>query len=1762
MDHENPSSESYQQSDDGSNYSDNDDDRASPILEGSSDIEMDDVDVRTRAMLDPKLHYKFCSKCGPDYTYRPSKRDADLEADPGPLWPCNTCTASMHENCITKSKRSKSTKPPNYTCQQCTKKGIVLCELCDRVDPPSKAVKLLGSELPNDSDTLFLRCERCVSTFHSSCLLQAIWPNDERAVKTLGKMKRGHKCHECLEYDVVIETVYTYRDVVTSPVKVDDISDEEDEVVKEDGKAGIVGDDDVTIVDQNSASATASSSKKATVDALQSKATLNTPQSTREYYCKFEGFPWRFATWLPEKWIKKVADRKLLAFHRQIAIQEAESAASKSNLPRHQIQKHPIPGDIPIPQEWLFIDRVVDVTFAKGYSVHQALALPTGQAANALPYVESMKVVWSGASGLRAYSDINTSVENYWTDLKTTDPKLNRNLRDAYRNWIRRQKIPGEALHYLAKQRLLPRQSFHPIEATPEYIGNPLKDYQIEGVNWLLYNWWHNRSSIIADEMGLGKTVQVLTCLSILENEFKKFPFLIVVPSSTLGHWQRELKEWAPRLDVTMYAGDEPTRKLIAQYEIFGGSLKAKNICCHVVLTSYESILRDANKFASIKWEVVVADEGHRIKNDESKGFSRLTDSIQSKHRILMTGTPLQNNLKELYTLMSFLDPIKFPVGERADTIWEKEYLDLTPDVVTQLHDDLKPYFLRRTKDVVLKDLPPKIEMFVPVGMSREQKVLYKAVLTNSYGSLRGMESKLKAGSLQNILMQLRKVVAHPYLLNAPPDENDLRDTNPAEAHRRHVMASGKLVLLQKVLRVLRKEGHRVLIFSQFRMALDEIETFLIGEGYLYGRMDGTTVVSSRQRLIDDFNDPQSDQFAFLLTTRAGGVGVNLTGADTVILYDADWNPHCDLQAMARSHRIGQTKPVFVYKLFTAGCVEERIVQVCKRKMVLDEVIVESMEKEKLSKDAISGIIRFGAEALFSENENVNENTAIYDDAAVDKLLHREFFLEELRNRKEDPEKELNQNNAFSFAKVWTLDPIVDEDLAAAAPNGEIIDTNPDPAFWDRVLQGQRDETGRNSSEVVDLEYKNDSTDPNEMDYVPDDDMDDGSGGASKRSRRLKRRVAVKPISYTESNELDSSPAAGRKRKAGFGRTAADDEDFAGVASPQSDAAAEFDHHDEDDEDDFEHSLKKNKKKSKLVKQELARQQQNEQQQYDRGQYIIFSDEITAPEALPRVNMYVDNASQAGLRGVAVPPVERKATIKKPKATPLQNMPLPVVAASGRATLPLPSRWNDAAGRQYQADFMNNARQTDLGRASTMAPPPTRAYPSPVLQQMQAQPGPSAATKKGKAPQNNKVEQLKRNGKPNGHSSPPTVAPELATMLQSLSREELADYHAQMTNGTLTAAELKKLMKVRVAELQAFSSSSSLPPSPAAPSIPPNHASPNIVPGRLNTNIASIPSGSNSHINSLQTSPLVAPMPVGWAYPPVAAPVRSLQNIPGVNGPVDPNYRRTASPGVSSNAASSGTVAPPPTAVNPPVTMTDRNQTHAPPPTAVKPPTTMIVNHPTAPHFAVVNNGSQPSMTILNQPARRPSQPPPKISQQPSSIRTPQPPASSLRRIEPATAVYNHGLRNTGSTGVNTTITPTQPDGVMITSPESRFSFLSSLASSSNPVMPQPGVNGRMGGIVVIPGPRIAGPGPDVGGGGSADSPFRGSSRMQAPVNGGSGSSSNGPIIQPQQRAAQQDAAHSQTSPLQTSQQPPKSLVGKAAKAALVIDLVSSDEDE
>ncbi|KAI4371216.1 hypothetical protein MLD38_019479 [Melastoma candidum] len=513
-----------------------------------------------------------------------------------------------------------------------------------------------------------------------------------------------------------------------------------------------------------------------------------------------------------------------------------------------------------------------------------------------------------------------------------------------------------------------PREIVNLTEQPVELKGGSLFPHQLEALNWLRKSWYKSKNVILADEMGLGKTVSACAFISSLYFEFKApLPCLVLVPLSTMPNWVSEFALWNPQLKVVEYHGCAKARSIIRQYEWHATdpsdmSRKTSSYKFHVLLTTYEMVLADSSHLRGVPWEVLVVDEGHRLKNSESKLFS-LLNSFSFQHRVLLTGTPLQNNLGEMYNLLNFLQQSSFP----SISSFEEKFTDLTTaEKVEELKKLVTPHMLRRLKKDAMQNIPPKIERMVPVELSSIQAEYYRAILTKNYQMLRNIGKGVAQQSMLNIVMQLRKVCNHPYLM--PGSEPDFGSIE--FLHEMRIKASAKLTLLHSMLKVLYKEGHRVLIFSQMTKLLDILEDYITVEfgPKMYERVDGSVSVTDRQAAIARFNQDKS-RFIFLLSTRSCGLGINLASADTVIIYDSDFNPHADIQAMNRAHRIGQSNRLLVYRLVVRASVEERILQLAKKKLMLDQLFVNKSGSQKEVED----ILRWGTEELFRDSSVLKE---------------------------------------------------------------------------------------------------------------------------------------------------------------------------------------------------------------------------------------------------------------------------------------------------------------------------------------------------------------------------------------------------------------------------------------------------------------------------------------------------------------------------------------------------------------------------------------------------------------------------------------------------------------------------------------------------------------------------------------------------------------------------------------------------------------------
>ncbi|XP_041494011.1 chromodomain-helicase-DNA-binding protein 1-like [Microtus oregoni] len=493
--------------------------------------------------------------------------------------------------------------------------------------------------------------------------------------------------------------------------------------------------------------------------------------------------------------------------------------------------------------------------------------------------------------------------------------------------------------------------------------GIHLRSYQLEGVNWLAQCFQCQNGCILGDEMGLGKTCQTIAFLVYLVGRLDdEGPFLILCPLSVLSNWKEELERFAPGLSCVTYVGDKEERTHLQQ------DLQQESRF-HVLLTTYEICLKDASFLKSFSWSVLAVDEAHRLKNQSSL-LHRTLSEFSVVFRLLLTGTPIQNSLQELYSLLSVVEPDLFCREQVEDFVQRYQDIEKESKSASELHRLLQPFLLRRVKAQVATELPKKTEVVIYHGMSALQKKYYKAILMKDLDAFENETAKKV--KLQNILTQLRKCVDHPYLFDGVEPE-------PFEVGEHLIEASGKLHLLDRLLAFLYSGGHRVLLFSQMTHMLDILQDYMDYRGYSYERVDGSVRGEERHLAIKNFG--KQPIFVFLLSTRAGGVGMNLTAADTVIFVDSDFNPQNDLQAAARAHRIGQNKSVKVIRLIGRDTVEEIVYRKAASKLQLTNMVMGgghfTLGAARPSAEAdfqLSEILKFGLDKLLSsEGSSVDE---------------------------------------------------------------------------------------------------------------------------------------------------------------------------------------------------------------------------------------------------------------------------------------------------------------------------------------------------------------------------------------------------------------------------------------------------------------------------------------------------------------------------------------------------------------------------------------------------------------------------------------------------------------------------------------------------------------------------------------------------------------------------------------------------------------------
>lgn len=518
----------------------------------------------------------------------------------------------------------------------------------------------------------------------------------------------------------------------------------------------------------------------------------------------------------------------------------------------------------------------------------------------------------------------------------------------------------------------------------PKYIYTHLFPHQKECLEWLLHLHERNTGGILGDEMGLGKTVQIAAFLGAMHHERRVRTVLLLCPASVLLQWVREFHKWYPMMRVVLLHGSGSGMTLAGRtyaqliQEVLEDGDDDENHTIGsgggVVISTYENVRQYQELFMDIEWDYVVLDEGHRIRNPDAE-ITLVCKQLKTVHRIILTGTPIQNRLRELWSLFDFVYPGKLgtlptfddefvlPIRTGGYANASKMQVLMAYKCALVLKDLINPYLLRRTKKEIqhVTKMPEKMEQIIFCSLTPRQRSAYQTYLNSSEVAavLRRDIRPFRAISI------LRHICNHPDLLATVGDNGaaayralsgEIEDYGAPES-------SGKMLVLGKILSMWKQQGHRVLLFTQTRKMLDILESLMARLGYVFCRLDGTTSVKERQSLLDAFNADGSKIFIFLLTTRAGGIGINLIGADRVVIFDPDWNPSTDLQARERSWRLGQTKQVTIYRLITSGTIEEKIYhrQIFKQYLTT-KVLHDAKRKRCFNKHSLRDLFVLGDE--------------------------------------------------------------------------------------------------------------------------------------------------------------------------------------------------------------------------------------------------------------------------------------------------------------------------------------------------------------------------------------------------------------------------------------------------------------------------------------------------------------------------------------------------------------------------------------------------------------------------------------------------------------------------------------------------------------------------------------------------------------------------------------------------------------------------------
>lgn len=648
-------------------------------------------------------------------------------------------------------------------------------------------------------------------------------------------------------------------------------------------------------------------------------------------------------------------------------------------------------------------------------------------------------------------------------------------------------------------------------------VGGKLKEYQIKGLQWMISLYNNNLNGILADEMGLGKTIQTISLVTyLIERKQQSGPYLVIVPLSTLTNWNLEFEKWAPSISRIVYKGPPNARKL-QQEKIRQGRFQ-------VLLTTYEYIIKDRPILSKIKWFHMIIDEGHRMKNANSKLSATISQYYTTRFRLILTGTPLQNNLAELWAMLNFVLPNIFKSVKTFDEWFNTPFantggqdkMELTEEeqilVIRRLHKVLRPFLLRRLKKDVEKDLPDKTEKVVKCKFSALQAKLYKQMVThNKLVVSDGKGGKSNARGLSNMIMQLRKLCNHPFVFDEV--ENVM---NPMSISNDLLWrTAGKFELLDRILPKYQATGHRVLMFFQMTAIMDIMEDYLRYRKFEYLRLDGTTKSDERSDLLKEFNHPDSKYFMFLLSTRAGGLGLNLQTADTVIIYDSDWNPHQDLQAQDRAHRIGQKNEVRILRLISSNSVEEKILERARFKLDMDGKVIQAGRFDNKSSET--------------------------DRDAMLRTLLESADMAESGEQDDMEDEELNMMLARSdeeiavFQKIdeeRALDPIYGSAAAGTKAKPRLMGEDELPTIYlneGSVLEEETEDVilGRGARERTKVRYDDGLTEEQWL-LAVDDDEDTPEAAASRKQARKDKREMNRLKKMAVMNSIGNSPSASR----------------------------------------------------------------------------------------------------------------------------------------------------------------------------------------------------------------------------------------------------------------------------------------------------------------------------------------------------------------------------------------------------------------------------------------------------------------------------------------------------------------------------------------------------------------------------------------------------------------------------------------------------------